>query len=114
MPGFFKKLKRVVREPGYLKVLLFGATMTPANPAGFSGAAPHGLALLHVAGTMAEAEMLRQVLTEAEFHVEYVAGAATGIFGTAGNNSVYVQANEFEHARAFLDEYFAAEPLPDE
>jgi hypothetical protein len=58
--------------------------------------------------------LLRQVLTEAGFHIEYVASANAGVFGTPGNNSVYVQASEFEEAKKFLDEYLSAEPQFDE
>lgn len=114
MPKLIENLRRVLREPGYLKVLLFQGSNESQKSSGPRDGAPRGLVLLHVTATTAEADMLRQVLTEAGFHMEYVAGAATGIFGTTGNNSIYVQSAEFDQADAFLKEFLAAEPLPEE
>ncbi|MGI8905395.1 MAG: hypothetical protein ACR2IE_02765 [Candidatus Sumerlaeaceae bacterium] len=116
MPTFLETLKRAASEPGYLKTLLFGAAVVPANPApdAFDDTAPSGLKLLHVAPTTAEADLMRQVLAEAGFEIQYVAASSTGVFGTSGNRSIHVREDQFEDANQFLTEYLAAEPIEEE
>ncbi len=76
--------------------------------------APEGMQLLYAAGTSSEAEVLRQVLAEAGYYMEYVPGDNTGVLGTTGNRSIYVRTEEFDSAKAFLDEYLNAPPLPED
>lgn len=113
MPTLFNKLRGGLHS---LQAVLFASTLTPTNPTNVAvgGPAPEGLELLHTAGTAAEAEMLSEVLAEAGFHMEHVASPGMGIFGSVGNSSVYVRSEEFHEAAAFLKEYLAAEPLPEE
>ncbi len=108
MSSLFKTLKRLLREPGYGKVLLFGAAVTPTNPGRVMvDMAPQGLKLLHTTDTVTEAEWLTQVLRDAGFNMQHVASASTGIFGTSGNSSIYVRPDEFEDATSFLDQFLA-------
>ncbi len=110
MPGFVDKLKRAIREPGYLKTLVFAAAVVPTNTGRViveDDAA--SLRLLHTANTTAEADMLRQLLIDAGFHIEYVPSASTGIFGTSGSSSIYIQPDQFEDADAFLKQYYSSD-----
>jgi hypothetical protein len=68
---------------------------------------PMDLKALYTAGSSPEAEMLRQVLIDAGFHVEYVPSPATGVFGVTGNSTIYVPAGEFDAATQFLGEYLS-------
>jgi len=79
---------------------------TPTNPVGvpFSTTAPEGLALVCSAPTPSEADLVRQFLQDAGFHVEFVAPVTTGAFGTSGSNHVFVRADEEKEAREFLNQ----------
>jgi hypothetical protein len=68
------------------------------------GNAPEGLALVCSAATAAEADLIRQLLKSAGFHVEFVPPDTTGMFGTTGSMHVHVRADEQEEAREFLHE----------
>ncbi len=100
----------------YLKLTMFAFFTQPTNPAriGQGVPSPEGLRLVHCAATVAEAEMLRQLLSEEGFHVEHVPSTSTGVFGTTGNSSVYVRDDQFESAQTFLEEYLSAEPIMEE
>ena len=76
--------------------------------------APRGLVMLHSTQTVAEAELLRQVLHQAGFPTQHVPSAGAGVFGTTGNNTIYISEELLPEARAFLEEYLAAEPHWDE
>jgi hypothetical protein len=76
--------------------------------------APRGLKLLHVTSTVAEADLLRQVMTDAGFRMEYVASEATGVFGTSGNSSIYIPEDQYDAANEFLQKYLNSEPLDPE
>lgn len=104
-------MKRLFKRLGSL--FLFGAMVQPTNAARvvLGQAEPDGLRFLHAAATIPEAEMLRQVLTDAGFHIEHVAAAATGAFGINANSSIYVRADQYEEADAFLREFLSAEPI---
>jgi hypothetical protein len=104
-----EKLKKAIREPGYLKTLFFASAVVPTNPGRViveEGAA--GLTLLHTAATPAEAEMLRQLLRDGGFYVEYVPSASTGIFGTANSSSIYVKPEEYQDANAFVTQFYSS------
>lgn len=106
MSTFFETVKRALREPGYFKTLFFAANVTPTNAHRvFAEEEAAGMKLLHSASTAAEADLLRQILAEAGFHMEHVPSASTGVFGTFGNSNIYVRAEEFEDAEQFLREY---------
>ena len=79
---------------------------TPTNPVGvpFSTTAPEGLALVCSAPTPSEADLVRQFLRDAGFHVEFVPPVNTGAFGTSGSNHVFVRADEEEDALKFLNQ----------
>lgn len=85
--------------------LLVSGTPTDAGKIPLIRTAPSGLKLLHSASTASEAELLRQTLLEAGFHVEYVPSKSSGIFGTTGSVDVYVKAEETGEALAFLREW---------
>lgn len=108
MPTLFDRMRGGLRS---FQMLLFGSTAIPTNPHNVAsgGPVPQGLELLHTTPTVAEAEMLGQVLTQAGFDIGYVPSASTGIFGTMGNNCIYVPAEQHAEAAAFLREYLAAE-----
>ena len=78
----------------------------PTNPfvVPLSSVAPEGLAVVYTARTPSEAELVRQILQKAGFHVEYVPPATTGAFGTSGSVYVYVHAGEKESAQEFLSQ----------
>jgi hypothetical protein len=71
----------------------------------FKDAVPEGLKVLHVAPSQPEADLVRQVLIESGFHVEYVSSTGGGAFGVMGSNVVYVQEADYDAALAFLQEY---------
>lgn len=75
-----------------------------------SDAAPDGLRILHVATSIPEAEMLRQVLSEAGFEIEYVPATSTGVFGTTGNNVIYISEEKYPEAAQFLADYLNPQP----
>jgi len=79
-------------------------TDNPTNPNAvpFSTTAPEGLALVYSAGNPSEADLTRQVLRDAGFHVEYVPSVTTGVFGTTGSAHVYVDACQEKEACEFL------------
>jgi hypothetical protein len=79
---------------------------TPTNPVGvpFSTAAPEGLALVCSAPTPSEADLVRQILQDAGFHVEFVPAVNTGAFGTSGSIHVFVRLDQEKEAREFLDQ----------
>ena len=79
-------------------------TGNPTNPYAvpFSTTAPKGLVLLHSAQNPSEADLIRQILQDAGFHVEYVPATTTGVFGTSGSVHVYVHTSEREDAHEFL------------
>jgi hypothetical protein len=81
-------------------------TGCPTNPSAvpFSTTAPEGLALVCSASTPAEADLIREVLRNAGFPVEYVPAVTTGAFGTTGNVHIYVQAGQEQGAREFLSQ----------
>jgi hypothetical protein len=93
-------------------MLTMGTAKLPSNPSmvPFIEPDPDGLKLLFTATSAAEADLLRQVLVEAEFDVEYVSSTMTGIFGTSGNPCIYVRTGEYGEALAFLRDYFQAAP----
>lgn len=68
---------------------------------------PTGLKPLYTANSSPEAEMLRQVLIDASFHVEYVPTPATGVFGVTGSSTIYVPEDELGAATEFLGEYLS-------
>ncbi len=114
MSTLFDNIKRTLRQPSYLKTLIFAATVTPTNAYRvFGEEKAAGMKLLHTAGTPAEADLLRQVLVDAGFYMEHVPSASTGVFGTFGNSNIYVKTEEYADAEEFLREYLApveAEP----
>lgn len=75
-----------------------------------SEAQPEGLRVLHVATSIAEADMLRQVLAEAGFNIEFVPATSTGVFGTTGNSVIYIAEADYAAASEFLKEYLEAPP----
>jgi hypothetical protein len=81
-------------------------TVNPTNPykVPLSTTAPKDLLLIHSAPTPAEADLLRQMLHSAGFHVEYVPPATTGAFGSTGSVHVYVRANEKKDACEFISQ----------
>lgn len=104
--SILKKIKQFLRDPSYLKVFFFGMAVTPTNTGRVMVETnAHGLKLLHTAGTVTEAEWLRQALSEAGFRMEYVPSASTGIFGTSGNSSIYVEPEDYDEASEFLRAY---------
>lgn len=112
MSKFVSRLKRALREPGYLKTLFFASAVVPTNTGRViveEGAA--GLKLLHTANTAAEAEMLRQLLADAGFYVEYVPSASTGMFGTSGSSTIYVRPLEYDDANLFLNQFYSSNSI---
>ncbi len=99
-----------------LKTLFFGTTMQPTNHAEvvLGGMDPGGFRLLHAAPNVAEADMLRQVLIDAGFHMEHIPTANTGVFGTTGNHNIYALNAEYDAADAFLKEFLTADLLPED
>lgn len=87
----------------------------PTNPheVPLANAMPEGLALVHMAATTAEADLLRQVLADAGFHPEFVPSHSTGVFGTSGSPYVCVRKDEAGEVREFLSHYFDAPEPPD-
>lgn len=77
---------------------------SPTNPQAvpFLTTTPKGLVLVHSAPSTAEADLIRQYLENAGFHVEYVPPVTTGAFGTTGSVHVYVHVDQEEDAREFL------------
>lgn len=69
---------------------------------------PDGLQLVYTAINTIEADMLRQVLADAGFSVEFVPSASTGVFGTSGSSEIYVAAPEAQAAAAYLNEYLGS------
>lgn len=115
MSTLYNNIKRVLRKPSLLKVLIFGAVATPTNPGRVMvDLSPQGLKLVHTAGTVSEAGWLTQVLRDAGFTMQYVPSASTGIFGTSGNSSIYVIPDEYDEALEFLNQYLAGEAESDD
>ncbi len=107
---FVDKIKDSLRKRGFLKVLLCGAAGQPTNPGRVMvDLAPQGLKLLHTANTVTEAEWLTQILRDAGFAMQYVPSASTGIFGTSGNSSIYINRDEYDEALDFLNQYLDGE-----
>lgn len=107
--GVLSRLRSAFNARRMLAVVFFGAMGEPTNPHRvFLPEARSGLRLLHMAGTSAEADLLRQVLSGAGFQMEYVPTSSVGVFGTTGSNRVYVRAEEFDEAEAFLKAYLEA------
>lgn len=107
MPTIADKVKRALRGPGYLKMLFFASAVVPTNTGRvIVEESAAGGRLIHTADTSAEADMLRQLLADAGFHIEFVPSASMGIFGTPGNSSIYVKPAEYEDAQAFLNQYY--------
>ncbi|MEN6626608.1 MAG: hypothetical protein ABFD69_10305 [Candidatus Sumerlaeia bacterium] len=75
---------------------------------GISSSTPEGLERIHTAMNSIEAEMLRQVLTDAGFSVEFVPSASTSVFGTSGSSEIFVAAPEAQAAAAYLNEYLGS------
>lgn len=63
--------------------------------------APAGLKRFHIADSVPEADLLRQVLAGAGFHVEYVPGSGRD----AGSRTLYVSETEYAEADEFLKDY---------
>ena len=63
---------------------------------------PEGLAIAYTAANSAEADMVRQMLQDAGFHVEYVASYRSGVWIAGSSVHVYIHADEVEEARLFL------------
>lgn len=86
---------------------ILAATAFPINPSRihFLEGTPMGLELLYTADSIPEADMLRQVLIEAGFHVEYVPASAMGVFGVSGSPTLYVPDSELAAAAEFLRDY---------
>lgn len=96
-------LRRVVEKIFALFALLM---VEPTNPFAvpFSNAAPEGLEIVYIARTPSEAELVRQILIKAGFHMEYVPPPLTGALGTSGSVCVYVHAGKKESAQEFLSQ----------
>ena len=77
----------------------------PTNPfkVPFINSTPEGMAHVHTAPTPSEADLIRQMLRDAGFHVEYVPPVTTAVFGTSGSNHVFVRADQEKEAREFLN-----------
>ena len=66
MSTLFENFKRTLRQPSYLKTLIFAAAVTPTNAYRvFGEEKAAGMKLLHTAATPAEADLIRQVLEPA-------------------------------------------------
>lgn len=89
---------------------------TPTNPheIATSVKAPRGLSLVYCAATVAEADLMRQVLEEAGFHPEFVPSVTTGVFGTTGSAYVFVPKAETEEVESFLKQYFTSPPIDED
>ena len=85
---------------------LLTGTGIPTNPHAvlFETIAPEGLAIVCSAASPAEGDLIRQILRDAGFHVEYVPAVTTGVFGTSGSAHVFVHASEEREAREFLSQ----------
>ena len=79
----------------------------------FSEADPDGLKMLYSAVSAAEADLLRQILAEAEFHPQFVPSTGTAL-GITGNPCIYVPTGEYSEASAFLNDYFNVPPEPEQ
>lgn len=102
----FCAIKKFLPLP-FLAGSFFASVNLPSDPlrVPFLEYDPDGLKLLYTALSVAEAEMLSQMLIEAGFHIEFVPSTMTGVFGMTGNHLIYVHANELEKATGFLEEY---------
>ena len=89
-----------------LFALLTGTGSIPTNPHAvpFEAIAPEGLAIVCSAANPAEGDLVRQMLRDAGFHVEYVPAVTTGVFGTSGSAHVFVHASEEREAHEFLSQ----------
>jgi hypothetical protein len=89
-------------EKAFVPIAL--VTGNPTNPftVPFPTSTPDGLAHVGSAPNPAEAELTRQTLIDAGFHVEYVPSVTTGVFGTTGSVHVYVRASEKNETCEFL------------
>lgn len=76
--------------------------------------APSGLQFIHASDTAAEGELLRQVLVNEGFHVEYVPAGRTGAWGAMGDTRIFVPEEEAERAREFVRDYLNADPTQEE
>lgn len=101
--------KGLLAQLGFAPFLGAGLPTNP-NQVPFIEPAPDGLKLLYAAPTVPEAELLRQILTEAGFAVEFVPSTEMGVFGISGNPCIYVRDTDYAEAHAFLMEYLAATP----
>lgn len=110
--GLFRTLEKFLPIQKAFAWVFGWICMLPSNNnrVPFLNTSPQGLRLIHAADHPAEADLLRQVLAEAGFHVEYVPSIGTGVFGTQGNRNVYVHESQADEAAAFLAEYMNATP----
>lgn len=72
----------------------------------FLGTSPDGLALIHMAPSVPEREMLADLLRQEGFRVEYVP-ASTAMWGLFGTTQIHVPIEEAGAAARFLDGYLA-------
>lgn len=63
---------------------------------------PDGLVYLYSERTSEEAELTRQILREAGFHVEFVPQMWSGIYGQRGSPDIYVRTDEVQEVLGFL------------
>jgi hypothetical protein len=112
MGDLLARIKRVIRKSRYVKVAACGAAWAPTSPGRvIVQEKAQGLRLLCTVDTAAEAGWLQQVLVEAGFHQEYIPSTTAGLFGVAGNTSIYVKPEEFDDAAEFLHAYLNAPHL---
>lgn len=102
----FNAIRKALPLQLLLSPVLFSATL-PANPyrVPFLEGTPVGLKALHTAESIPEADLMRQLLIEAGFHVEYVPGTAMGVFGISGSSTLYVPEAEYAAAAEFVRDY---------
>ena len=91
-----------LREMAFVPLAFLTGNPTTPHAVPLSTTAPEGLALVCSARTAPEGDLIRQILRDAGFHVEYVPPMTTGLFGTSGSVHVYVHAREQEEACEFL------------
>lgn len=99
-----KSKKHSTLEKSFVPLAFLTGNPTNPNAVPFSATAPEGLALVFSAPTTVEADLIRQVLQNAGFHVEYVSPVSTGVFGTRGSVHVYVHASQEKDACEFISQ----------
>lgn len=99
-------IKNLLRRSRFFKALTCGLAGAPTSPGRvLVSETAHGRRLLYTADTVTEAEWIQQALHDAGFSLEHIPSTMAGVFGIAGNSSIYVLPEEYEEAQEFLSVY---------